>query len=261
MVPAMNTLCCPQLSAECEFRWSVQPKVDEIERVNRAAYELLADEYDAAEHETTRVLEDLSDGLLLAHLPDTDSAGLRVLEIGCGTGRLMEKIVTSRRRLQSYCAVDISPRMCELARQRAGEKNLTENIHFRCTSVFHEDLGKNGQYNLVIAGLADPYFVRAALQNIRRVCASDTSFIFSLPESSWASRERSERLGVATNVTRFRLRTGSPVLSYSFTYPLHELAELLSSAQMDVRVAKTAVSSSGLFNATNPPAIILGVAT
>src|SRR5580658_3108676 len=54
--------------------------------------------------------------------------GQRVLELNCGTG--IDAIHLAARGIQ-VLACDISPRMIELARQLAGDANLSDRVEFR----------------------------------------------------------------------------------------------------------------------------------
>ncbi len=86
---------------------------------------------------TVRAGRDRMRATLLDWLP-TDLRGRQVLDAGCGTGALA---VEAARRGAQVLAVDISPTLVDLARDRA-PKDLGEgSIEFRVGDMVHDDLG------------------------------------------------------------------------------------------------------------------------
>jgi magnesium-protoporphyrin O-methyltransferase len=75
--------------------------------------------------------------LLLGWLP-SNLTGRRVLDAGCGTGLLAVELA---RRGADVCAIDLSPTLVELAKQRLGDSQLRGRIDFRSGDMLDEALG------------------------------------------------------------------------------------------------------------------------
>jgi magnesium-protoporphyrin O-methyltransferase len=75
---------------------------------------------------------------LLCWLPD-DLAGQRVLDAGCGTGALAAALA---RRGAHVVAVDLSPTLVALARERHNTAGLTGTIDFRSGDMLAPELGE-----------------------------------------------------------------------------------------------------------------------
>ena len=76
-------------------------------------------------------------GTLLSWLPE-DLRGRRVLDAGCGTGALA---VEAARRGADVVAIDLSPNLVELARQRMPESFVHGSLDFRSGDMLDEKLG------------------------------------------------------------------------------------------------------------------------
>lgn len=81
---------------------------------------------------------------LLSYLPE-DLTGQRVLDAGCGTGALA---VEAARRGAHVVAIDISPTLVSLARERMPSKMGEGTIDFRVSDMLNPDLG---QFDWVVA--------------------------------------------------------------------------------------------------------------
>ena len=77
-------------------------------------------------------------GTLLSWLPE-DMRGRRVLDAGCGTGALA---VEAARRGADVVAIDLSPKLVELARQRMPESFAHGSLDFRSGDMLDAALGK-----------------------------------------------------------------------------------------------------------------------
>ena len=77
-------------------------------------------------------------GTLLSWLPE-DMRGRRVLDAGCGTGALA---VEAARRGADVVAVDLSPKLVDLARQRMPESFVHGSLEFRSGDMLDAELGK-----------------------------------------------------------------------------------------------------------------------
>lgn len=87
---------------------------------------------------TVRAGRDRMRGLMLSWLP-TNLSGARVLDAGCGTGAAAIELA---RRGAEVVAIDLSPTLVEVARQRAAQSNLRGNIDFRSGDMLDSSLGK-----------------------------------------------------------------------------------------------------------------------
>ena len=74
---------------------------------------------------------------LLSWLPD-DLQGRRVLDAGCGTGALA---VEAARRGADVVAIDLSPKLVDLARQRMPESFVHGSLDFRSGDMLDDKLG------------------------------------------------------------------------------------------------------------------------
>ncbi len=75
--------------------------------------------------------------LLLGWLP-SNLTGRRVLDAGCGTGLLAVELA---RRGADVCAIDLSPTLVDLAKQRLGDSQLRGRIDFRAGDMLDDALG------------------------------------------------------------------------------------------------------------------------
>jgi magnesium-protoporphyrin O-methyltransferase len=77
-------------------------------------------------------------GTILSWLPE-DLQGRRVLDAGCGTGALA---VEAARRGADVVAIDLSPKLVELARQRMPDSFKHGSLEFRSGDMLDINLGK-----------------------------------------------------------------------------------------------------------------------
>jgi len=87
---------------------------------------------------TVRAGRDRMRGTLLSWLPQ-DLTGLRLLDAGCGTGALA---VEAARRGAAVVAIDLSPTLVELARERAPRDLGAGSIDFRSGDMLDPALGE-----------------------------------------------------------------------------------------------------------------------
>jgi magnesium-protoporphyrin O-methyltransferase len=93
---------------------------------------------------TVRAGRDRMRSLLLSWLP-TNLVGARVLDAGCGTGAAAVELA---RRGADVVAIDLSPTLVEVARERAAHSTLRGNIAFRSGDMLDPALGR---FDYVIA--------------------------------------------------------------------------------------------------------------
>lgn len=76
--------------------------------------------------------------------------GDRVLDLGCGTGVLSLRAAQKGARVK---AIDINPRMLEIAQARAKKANLTQKIEFVEMGVIELDKEEAASFEVVMSGL------------------------------------------------------------------------------------------------------------
>jgi magnesium-protoporphyrin O-methyltransferase len=87
--------------------------------------------------QTVRAGRDLMRQTLLGWLPD-DLRGASILDAGCGTGALAVEIA---RRGANVLAIDLSPTLIELARNRAAQEEFLGAVDFRVGDMLAPGLG------------------------------------------------------------------------------------------------------------------------
>lgn len=199
--------------------------LERLEAETVAAYEAVAAEYDESEHATTRALEDLGRAAWARATQGLVLETATVVEVGAGTGALSLEIATQLAGGATLWVTDASTGMLESARRKLSHVSAAR---FARASAFHrETFPAAGTADLIVCGLADPYFIEPALPELGAVAQLRASLFVSVPLREWAEEERRVRLGVPADRTRFRLRDGREVTPYSATYTPHELVSLL----------------------------------
>ena len=89
---------------------------------------------------TVRAGRDTMRANLLALLPE-DLHGARILDAGCGTGALALALEAARRGAE-VVAIDLSPTLVGLARQRAAGMPGAERVKFRTGDMLSAELGR-----------------------------------------------------------------------------------------------------------------------
>lgn len=87
---------------------------------------------------TVRAGRDRMRSTLLSWLPD-DLTGARILDAGCGTGALA---VEAALRGATVVAIDLSPTLVDLARDRAAEIKMPGSIEFLAGDMLHPSHGR-----------------------------------------------------------------------------------------------------------------------
>ncbi|MDP2895528.1 MAG: class I SAM-dependent methyltransferase [bacterium] len=114
------------------------------------------------------------DNMLCAELSNT----ARVLEIGCGTGRLIEHIASHG---YEVYGMDCSENMLALARKRLGTKGLNNVTFVRADArrmPFHDD-SFDAIYGILVVNLIPNYL--SLFESAARVLKSDGIFLFNVP--------------------------------------------------------------------------------
>ena len=113
---------------------------------------------------------------LLSWLPD-DLRGHRVLDAGCGTGALATE---AARRGADVVAIDLSPKLVELARQRMPKSFKYGSLDFRSGDMLDQQLGNFD--HVVAMDSVIHYETRdavAALSRLAERCSSSIAFTFA----------------------------------------------------------------------------------
>ena len=132
------------------------------------------------------------------------TAGSRVLDIACGTGVLIGDYL--RRNVESVTAVDISPEMIRIAR----EKFPQENVRFVCGDAETAPLGEG--FDSIVIYNAFPHFPDperlvarlAALLGIQKLWVKDDGI-----NPTASLKDRASAMAVATTARRAVSPTGS----------------------------------------------------
>lgn len=127
----------------------------------------------------------LEEPAMINLLPDL--AGKRVLDIGCGTGRLTRYIAAHGARY--VLGVDASERMLAIARSENG--NFGEIIEYRREFIEDIDLPPGG-FNLIVSSMALHYIedLASLFGNMRRWLSDQGTLVFSVEHPVFAAGPR-----------------------------------------------------------------------
>lgn len=134
------------------------------------AFSRAASTYDRAAAVQRQVADTLCD-FVVAEPP-----GKRILEIGCGTGLLSERLLV-RLPKREWILTDISPEMLARCRERIGER---DEVSYRVMDGERPTLGE-GTVDAIVSSLAMQWFddAEAALSRLRRCLAPGGRLVFS----------------------------------------------------------------------------------
>lgn len=125
---------------------------------------------------TVRAGRDKMRATLLSWLPD-DLRGRRLLDAGCGTGALAAE---AARRGADVVAIDLSPKLVELARQRMPTALSHGSLEFRSGDMLDPQLGK---FDHVVAMDSVIHYETAdavaALSRLAERCSTSIAFTFA----------------------------------------------------------------------------------
>ena len=142
-----------------------------------------------------------TDSFLLSSLPKL-SAGLRVCDLGCGTG-LLGLLLLQRQSELTVTGIDIQPAAVALAERAAAENRLTDRLTFRCIDLRQvRQHFSTASFDLVVCN--PPYYPPASGKvsgdSARRTARSETeasladicaaaSYLLRLTDTACALRE------------------------------------------------------------------------
>ena len=115
----------------------------------QGAFSRASSTYDSFSHVQQEV-----NGLLMERLPAASYR--KVLEIGCGTGALTERLVSTFQ-VERLLAVDLSLSMIEVAARRL---SASDSIHFVCCDAERLPLKAGTRFDLMITASAMQWFTR-----------------------------------------------------------------------------------------------------
>ncbi len=133
----------------------------------QAAFSKAAHTYDRSAEFQRQVAD-----TLLSYLP-TDLTGLRILDVGCGTGYCCEALLKRGARV---VALDLSPIMLEKAKERCGDHNITYIQGDAEDLPFMDD-----EFDGVVSSLALQWCqdLSVPLREMRRISHNKSKVIFS----------------------------------------------------------------------------------
>lgn len=185
------------------------------------AYEKFADAY-AAMIDTKPHNAYLERPATLSLLPDVK--GKHVLDAGCGPGVYSDWLVEHG---AEVVAIDVSPRMVELARERLG-RSVDVRIHDLREPI---DFLDDSSMDLVLASLVMDYIENwvPIFMEFNRVLVEDGVFVFSMEHPFTKSLyHQSENYFKTERVEWLWRGFGMPVLMPSYRRPLEAMVEPLS---------------------------------
>jgi ubiquinone/menaquinone biosynthesis C-methylase UbiE len=141
------------------------PSLDEFKRRDAESYDDVAGEFHAL---TNRYTTPIANALLdLAKL----KPGMRILDIGCGTGVLSLNAALNVPGLKDICGVDLSTGMLDEARKLATEQRVADRIRYLEGDAERLDF-PDGSFDAVVSLYALRHFPHPdrALAEMHRVC-------------------------------------------------------------------------------------------
>jgi SAM-dependent methyltransferase len=199
------------------------------------AYSRVASEYCGREHETTRGLEEATRRAWREAVSELPSHLRAILEIGAGSGSTTRELVRTFPR-SKITATDAAPTMLKVARVCLAGFDVCWRV-----ATAAEAIGAAAPGDLVVAGLADPFLDAGVLGAV----PSGATVFVTVPTRAWAVRERSYRLQLPLERTRFRLKDGTAVQAASFPFDAEDLQALAEEAALDISRGGT-VRATGL---------------
>jgi SAM-dependent methyltransferase len=152
--------------------------------------------------------------------------GLSVLDAGCGSG-LLSALLSDRG--ASVTAMDISPRMADLARQRIGDRARVIVADLAQPLTF----AKDGEFEIVVASLAMHYIYDwvAVFKEIRRVLAPRGRFVFSThhPSMDWPIHSPDDYFAIKQVTEEWEKGAGTFEVTF-WRRPLTAMCESIASA-------------------------------
>jgi ubiquinone/menaquinone biosynthesis C-methylase UbiE len=167
---------------------------------------------------------------LVSHIGD----GQRVLDVGCGTGALTLRAAKRGARVKG---MDVSPRMLEIARERAVEEDLASEIELCEMGVAELGGEESESYDAVMSGLCFSELtedeLRFALGEVKRILKPDGLLLVAdevipprLPKK------------ILNRLIRFPLVVIAYLLTQTTTRAIRDLPEKIAEAGLTVESVK-----------------------
>jgi SAM-dependent methyltransferase len=149
-------------------------------------------------------------------------AGMRVLELGCGTGYFTRELARSR---ADIVAIDVSPELLEIARANCSGRNVHYEIQ-NASALSYPD----GVFDSVVGSSVLHHLgIEEALREIHRVLKAGGTIYFTEPNML------NPQIAVQKNVPWVKRKLGdSPDETAFFRWPLRRLLE--QTGYRDVRI-------------------------
>ena len=149
-------------------------------------------------------------------------AGMRVLELGCGTGYFTRELARSR---ADIVAIDVSPELLEIARANCSGRNVRYEIQ-NASALSYPD----GVFDSVVGSSVLHHLeIEEALREIHRVLKAGGTIYFTEPNML------NPQIAVQKNVPWVKRKLGdSPDETAFFRWPLRRLLE--QTGYRDVRI-------------------------
>lgn len=197
-------------------------------RVRRGGYAPIAGEYyDPALHPTSHALGEASRELIV---PELEGLRGRVLEVGAGRGLVAQVVAAPVEVVTS----DVEPEMLSYA------GSIPRRVLADATALpFHDE-----SFDLVVAGLGDPYNQAAFWGECHRVLRRDGRVVYTTPSYRWARAFRAEE-GAPLNRAVFERGDGVTIAVPSTILEEPQQLELIERSGL-VRVTVKHLGSAGI---------------
>jgi 2-polyprenyl-3-methyl-5-hydroxy-6-metoxy-1,4-benzoquinol methylase len=129
----------------------------------------------AAEYETWKQKASYYYGYVMAGLQDIIPPGQRVLELGCGTGAILDSLKPSY-----GVGIDLSPEMVAVARQKR------PHLHFETGDIEHLALKETFDYVVMVDIVEHLSNLRGSFKNLGKILKPGTVLVSSSVNPLWA---------------------------------------------------------------------------
>jgi ubiquinone/menaquinone biosynthesis C-methylase UbiE len=176
--------------------------------------------------------------------------GIRVLELGCGTGGLTRRMAEAG---ADVIAIDVSPSMLSIAMDVAEEEGIAGRIQFkRLDAVQMEDHITEASFDIVVSSL-----MMSELTPQERALVLETCVDLLIPNGKLVLLDEVIPHGIFKRLMYYLLRVPLTILTWiltrTITYPLRDVETLLEHHGYKVdRVTSTLNGSLCIFSASPP---------
>lgn len=198
--------------------------IEDIDNINLACYDNIAEEYEDETHETCRDFDKGTEFFLQEAIKikifSSLQEGFNYLDVGVGTGVSVKILLPWLTEMNAKIDVlDISAKMLEITRNKFGDK-IASYIH---SSIHNYKPDK--KYDLIVASLCDPYLTESSIKVFKNILEKNGILMLTLPTNTWARAVRKENV----QQTIFHDRYGKKYISYSFCWSKSDLIKFVES--------------------------------